>query len=193
VQNLIKLFDENITFPLRWKCLINHLYPYLTNVNKVLDLGASCGRLACKLSERLPQIDFVGIDSHVQTQTYIPILKYNGSEIPYPDHYFDCVMMVDIIHHAEHPDIILKEAKRVTKKYILIKDHYWINELDLVLLKFADYIGNKPYGVNLPYNFLKIADWTGLTTNLNLKTIDIKKFRCNMVDPCRHIILHLEK
>jgi SAM-dependent methyltransferase len=193
VQNLLKLFNEKVTFPLRWKYLVNHLSPYLTDVNNVLDLGASCGRLAYKLSERLPQINFVGIDTYVQPKIYIPIKEYNGTNIPYPDNYFDCVMMVDVIHHIEHPEIVLNEAKRVSKKYILIKDHYWNNKFDLVLLKLADYNGNKPYGVNLPYNFLKIADWNSLFKDHNLRTINTEKFRCNVVDPCRHIIFKLEK
>jgi SAM-dependent methyltransferase len=193
VQNLAKLFNEQITFLLRRKYLVQHLNPYLKNVNNVLDLGASCGRLSSELSEKLPHIDIIGIDTHVQSTTFIPIIKYDGKKIPYPDNTFDCVMMIDVIHHIENPEIVLEEAKRITRKYILIKDHYWINKLDLALLKFADYIGNKPYEIDLPYHFLKIADWIELISNLNLKTINIEKFRFNMMDPCRHIIIHLEK
>lgn len=189
----VKLFDEQITFPLRWKYLTNHLSPYLQNLTNVLDLGASCGRLTKKLSEKLPHIDFVGIDTHVQSKTYIPISEYDGKKIPYPDNSFDCVMMVDVVHHIEHPEIILEEVKRVSKKYILIKDHYWNNKFDLSLLKFSDYIGNKPYGVNLPYNFFRVSQWNELIKSLNLKTIRTEKFRCNIIDPCRHIIFLLEK
>lgn len=193
MQNLIKLFSEKITFPLRWEYLVYLLSPYLKDVNNVLDLGASCGRLASKLSEKLPHIDFIGIDTHVQSKTFIPITKYDGKKIPYPDNSFDCVMMIDVIHHIDYPEIILEEVKRVSKKYVLIKDHYWNNKFDLSLLKFADYIGNKPYGVNLPYNFFKVSDWNELIKNLNFRTVKTEKFRCNFVDPCRHIIFHLEK
>jgi SAM-dependent methyltransferase len=191
--NLAKLFNEHISFPLRRKYLTQHLTPYLVDANSVLDLGASCGRLANKLSENLPGIDFIGIDTHLQSKTFIPIYEYDGKKIPFPDNSFDCVMIVDVIHHIKHPEIILEEVRRVTNKYILIKDHYWTNLFDLSLLKFWDYVGNKPYGVTLPYNFLQVCEWDELIKNLDLKIVSTKKFRCNMIDPCRQIIFHLEK
>jgi SAM-dependent methyltransferase len=191
--NLMKLFNEKIGFPLRWKYLVAYLSPYLRNSKKVLDLGASCGRLANELSKKLPNIDFVGVDTYVQPKTFIPIKRYNGKEIPFPDNSFDCVIIIDVLHHDENPTVILKEARRVSKKYILIKDHFWNNKLDFLLLKYADYIGNKPYGVALPYNFLRISDWKSMIKETNLKITKSLKFRYNIIDPCKHIIYLLEK
>ena len=58
-----------------------------------------------------------------------------------------------MLHHVKKEDLktLFKEAIRVSKKYIIIKDHYYKNSLDYLILKIYDYIGNKPYGVNLPY------------------------------------------
>ena len=191
--NMIKLFNEKIGFPLRWKYLVSRLSPYLNDVNKVLDLGASCGRLANELSKKHPKIDFVGVDTHVQPKTFIPIKEYDGKKLPFPDNSFDCVIIIDVLHHDENPEIILKEAKRVSKKYILVKDHFWNNKLDFLLLKYADYFGNKPYGVKLPYNFFKISDWNNIIRKVNLKITKSEKFRYNFIDPCKHIIFLLQK
>ncbi|MCA9371997.1 class I SAM-dependent methyltransferase [Candidatus Woesebacteria bacterium] len=122
---IIKWINENIVFPLRWNYLVAYLSPYLQNATDVLDLGASCGRLANELSKKFPKIHFVGVDTHVQPKTFIPIKKYDGKKIPFPDNSFDCVMIIDVLHHDKNPEHILKEAKRVSRKYILIKDHYW--------------------------------------------------------------------
>ncbi|MFH1712795.1 MAG: methyltransferase domain-containing protein [Candidatus Jacksonbacteria bacterium] len=94
----------------------------------------------------------IGTDVHIQPKTFIPIIQYDGKKLPFPDESFDAVILVDVLHHDEHPEIILEEAKRVAKKFILVKDHYWENNLDFQLIKFADYFGNKPYGIKLPYN-----------------------------------------
>lgn len=191
--NLIKFVNENILFPLRWKYLVKFLSPYIKSSKKVLDLGASCGRLANEISKKLPYINFVGIDTHVQPKTFIPIKKYDGKRIPFPDNSFDCVMIIDVLHHDKNPKIILKEARRVSKKYVLVKDHFWNNKTDFLLLKYVDYIGNKPYGVALPYNFLRIIEWENLIEEANLKISKSQKFRYNIFDPCKHIIFLLEK
>ena len=191
--HLMKWFNERIGFPLRWKYLVRYLSPYLKNSRNVLDLGASCGRLANELSNKLPDTYFVGVDTNVQPKSFIPIKKYDGKKIPFPDNSFDCVMIIDVLHHDENPAIILQEARRVSKKYILIKDHYWNNKFDFLLLKYSDYFGNKPYGVALPYNFLNIANWESLIKESNLKIVKTQRFRYNLFDPCKHIIYLLNK
>jgi len=188
-----KWFSEKIGLPLKWKYLVKYLCPYLKNKNKVLDLGASCGRLSSKLSNNLKYSNFVGVDTHVQPKTFIPIIEYDGKKIPYADNSFDCVMIVDVLHHDKNPEAVIKEAKRVSKKNILIKDHYWKNKIDFMLLKYADYIGNKRYGVSLPYNFLKISEWKSMFNRVNLKISKSEKFRYNFFDPCNHVIYLLEK
>lgn len=190
---LIKLYEEKIGFPLRWKYLVERLSPYLKDSKKVLDLGSSDGRLASRLLEKLPHLDIIGADVWVQPKTCIPIIQYDGRRLPFPDNSFDLVMMIDVLHHDEQPERIVKEAKRVSKKLILIKDHYWNNKLDILLLRWADYCGNKPYGVELPYTYLDIAEWRGLFKKFNLKIIKSEMFRFHFLDPCKHVTFLLEK
>ncbi|MFC1627372.1 class I SAM-dependent methyltransferase [Patescibacteria group bacterium] len=190
---LMKWINETVGFPLRSKYLVKFLYPYLKNTNKVLDLGSSSGRLAKDLSKYLPNVNFVGVDTHVPSKTFIPVKKYDGKRLPFPNNSFDCVMMIDVLHHSNNPEMIIKEAKRVSRKFVLIKDHYWKNKLDFLLLKFADYIGNKPYGIPLPYNFLKITNWKKIIKNTKLKITKSQKFHLCFLDFCNHIIYLLKK
>jgi hypothetical protein len=62
----------------------------------------------------------------------------------------------------------------------------------LLGLKVMDYIGNAPYGIRLPYNYLNDAAWRTIFSNLNLKIVSEAKFRYNLIDPCRHVIFKLE-
>ena len=193
LNNFLFLLDEKILFPIRRRGLVSCLSGYLKDSKEVLDLGSSDGRLANEFLKIYPNIKFLGVDTHVLDKTYIPIMKYDGKNIPYPDNSFDCVMIIDVLHHDLNPEVILREAKRVSRKYVLIKDHYWDTKIDFQVLKFADYIGNAPYGVVLPYNYLKLSSWENLIKDVELKIVERKFFKFSKLEPAKHVVFFLEK
>jgi SAM-dependent methyltransferase len=116
-----------------------------------------------------------------------------GHRLPFAENTFDCVLITDVLHHTDNPLEILKEAKRVSRRYVLIKDHYGSNPKDFSRLKFADYIGNKPYGIRLPYGFLTRNEWINLVQNdCGFSIVAYKTFRFNFIDPCKHILLKVK-
>jgi SAM-dependent methyltransferase len=192
-MGLLKIVDEKIFFPYRYRQLTKTLSPYLQNCGSVLDLGASCGRLARKIQDKLKGTRFAGVDVHVQGKTFMPVKKYDGRKLPFKSNSFDCVMIIDVLHHDKNPGRILREAKRVSRRYLLIKDHYWKTKKDFKILRYVDYIGNKPYGVALPYNFLKMESWRDLFKKNNLRIVTQKKFKFNRIDPVKQVIFKLRK
>jgi hypothetical protein len=68
-------------------------------------------------------------------------------------------MFVDVLHHANDPFILLKEAVRVAKHGIIIKDHKLEGALAKETLKFMDDTHNRRYGVSLPYNYWTPHEW----------------------------------
>jgi len=50
------------------------------------------------------------------------------------------------------PDVIL-EARRVSRKYVIIMDHDHDGLAAGSPLRFMDWVGNAPHGVGLPYNY----------------------------------------
>jgi hypothetical protein len=61
--------------------------------------------------------------------------------------------------------------KRVSKRYILIKDHTANHSFDRFILKFMDYFGNRLYGVALPYNYLSNKEWLKAFKQTRLEVI----------------------
>ncbi|MEA2090618.1 MAG: class I SAM-dependent methyltransferase [Thermoproteota archaeon] len=189
---LFKLFNEKVSLPSRFQRLSAILNLFLKGSNEILDVGSRYGRLAYRIEKETGK-HFIGVDVHPQSRAFIPIVKCDGARLPFENNSFDCVIIIDVLHHDSNPNNIIKEAKRVTKKYILIKDHYWKNKFDLKLLKTFDYISNFPYGISLPYNYIQTERWNKLFEQNNLKVVIMKKFRYSLFDLCKHVIFKLEK
>jgi 2-polyprenyl-3-methyl-5-hydroxy-6-metoxy-1,4-benzoquinol methylase len=193
--SLWRSLNEGLLFPLRRHYLTQILAQHLQDGQTVLDLGAAGGRLAARLQQtcrdRQQSITITGCDVRVPPETHIPVIAYNGRHIPMADQSVDVVLMVDMLHHTQDPQAMLTEAARVARHYVLVKDHYWNTAKDFTRLKCADYIGNQPYGIQLPYNFLTDANWMALIHAQGLSLDHCHKFRFNLMDPCKHILLRL--
>src|SRR5262249_2609525 len=68
-------------------------------------------------------------------------------------------LFVDVLHHTDDPTILLREAARVARRAILIKDHTRDGLLAGPTLRFMDYVGNAHHGVALPYNYWPRRRW----------------------------------
>ena len=126
---------------------------------RVLDVGCGDGTIAQYWMTIRPDVRVEGIDVLARSATKIPVHVFDGHTIPFEDNSFDVVSFVDVLHHAENVLQLLREARRVSKNYIVIKDHYAENWIDHTTLAFMDWVGNAPHGVSLPYNFLSRATW----------------------------------
>lgn len=204
---VMKQINEKILFPYRRSYLSKELSDVINTIDiikssenslserpvKVLDIGCSCGRLAKEVNKLSPKLEFEGVDTYIQPETSIKVTQYDGTSIPHEDLSYNLVTIIDVLHHAEDLEQVIKEASRVSNKYILIKDHFYENELEFQLLKYADYFGNKPYNIDLQYKYLKLSEWEEIFEKNNLKIVFSKKFKYNLFDPCNHVTFLLEK
>lgn len=159
----------------RVRQLSKHLSALIPQGSAVLDVGCGDGLLAHTISENRPDITVRGVDVLLREKTYFQVDKFDGENLPYTENSFDIVMFVDVLHHTEDAMILLREAVRVAKKAVVLKDHTQNGLLAHSTLRFMDYVGNKQYGVNLPYNYWTLAQWENAITELNLTTEIWKK------------------
>jgi len=188
----LKFLGEKTYGKKRLVKLVDKLTPLLKDSKKVLDVGTGTGMIPHAILKNIPKIKFTGIDVYLPKKKFISVKKYDGTKIPFPKNSFDTVMMVDVLHHTKDIKKVLEEVKRVTKRNIIIKDHYYNNKLELPKLKIFDYLGNKPYGVPTPYNFLKIEEFNQLFKELNLKKVKVQKFKYMPFD-VNQVIFKLKK
>lgn len=127
-----------------------------------LDVGCGSGELARNLQFSHKMIIISGTDVLVREDAVIDIVKFDGKRLPFEDKSLDFTMLVDVLHHTNHPSLLLKECVRVSRKFILIKDHVCESWWDRWRLSFMDWVGNRAYDVHLPYNYLSQKVWSRL-------------------------------
>lgn len=143
----------------RVEVLAAHFAALLSQNHSVLDVGCGDGMLDKLILQRRPDASICGVDVLVRQQTHIQVTPFDGVRLPFPDKAFDTVMFSDVLHHTESPTAMLKEAVRVGRHCLLIKDHLVQGWLARPTLRIMDFVGNAPHGVVLPYNYLTLAQW----------------------------------
>ncbi len=155
---------------------------------RVLDVGCGDGTIAARVAALAGAAGIEGVDTVLQPRPAVPVTAFDGHVLPFGEDSFDLVMLVDVLHHSRQPQALLAEAVRVSRGPVLIKDHDWTNPAERALLTLADYLGNRPYGVDLPYGFLRPQDWTALFAALGLRPHVTQRFTYGGGDLCRQVI-----
>lgn len=135
----------------------------------VLDVGAGDGKLAWSLMQSRTDLRIEGVDVLMRARTWLPLKSFDGTNLPYDDSTFDAVMLVDVLHHTVDPLALLREALRVTRRWLIVKDHTLKGFAAGLRLKIMDHAGNSDHGVALPYNYMSQKQWEELERILNVK------------------------
>jgi SAM-dependent methyltransferase len=121
-----------------------------------------------------PDIEVGGVDVLVRGATHIPVRPFDGYTLPYDDNSMDVVTFVDVLHHADDAQTLLREAARVARQKIVIKDHLAENAFDHATLRLMDWVGNAPHGVVLPYNYFSWETWQQHFCRAGLQLLQVK-------------------
>jgi len=137
----------------------------------VLDVGCGDGMLATELQKLRPGLVVHGLDVLARPKAAIPVTLFDGTHLPFANGAFDAVLFADVLHHTSDPRVLLREAARVAREGLAIKDHLNQGVLAFRTLSFMDWIGNAGHGVALPYNYWRPDQWACAFRELGLKTV----------------------
>jgi SAM-dependent methyltransferase len=106
-----------------------------------------------------PDVSIIGLELQVRDDCAIVSKAFDGNRIPFDDGYFDYVSFVDVLHHTDDPMVLLKEALRVSRYGLIIKDHLKDGFLAGLTLDMMDWVGNRRYGIRLTQNYWTRGRW----------------------------------
>lgn len=168
-MNLLERVHEAYVYGRRIHRLSAILASLIPSGCSLLDVGCGDGKLAQSLLKKRPDLQIEGVDVRVRAKTCLPVKAFDGINLPYPAASFDGVMLVDVLHHTRDPLPLLQEAVRVSRRWLVVKDHVLAGPAAAARLRLMDSVGNARHGVSLPYNYLAAGQWSALRNDLSVK------------------------
>ncbi|RMB57413.1 class I SAM-dependent methyltransferase [Dokdonia sinensis] len=144
------------------KYLVNN---YFVSVSKLLDrledvhaaheIGAGVGESTARLRAFLPFLtasEFV--PDNVQKASILnprtKIFQESVYDLTYEDNSTDLVFLLEVLEHLDHPEVALKELKRISKRYLILgvpREPIW-RILNMCRFKYWGDLGNTPGHLN---------------------------------------------
>lgn len=158
----------------RLRVLVNSITPHLRENDRILDVGCGVGTLARAIqdSPRCPKgVAAEGLERHARGNEPIPVTQYDGHTIPFPDDTFDLVILADVLHHDENPDRLLSECRRVSRRYLVIKDHQVKGPLAQPRISLIDWAANAPHDVKCLYRYNTPEQWRRLPIDAHMRLV----------------------
>jgi SAM-dependent methyltransferase len=170
-MNLVERIHSDYVHNRRTNVLSDAFAGLMPQNGCVLDVGCGDGLVSRKIQDKRPDVAFEGVDVLIRPKVYIPVRHFDGVHLPYADSSFDATLIVDVLHHINDPELLIREAARVSRKLLLVKDHRRDGFLADPTLRFMDWVGNERHGVSSPANYWPEARWRETFAKFNL-TVD---------------------
>lgn len=184
-------FSKDIVYRIlksRAKDLTNMVLPYLNKGDLILDIGPA----SCTVTEALIQQGLkvfpLDVENFSIVDTVLPTL-YDGDRMPFKDDQFDASLILFVLHHTPDPVKVLAEAKRVSKKIIILEDIV-TSPAHKSLTAALDSLMNLEF-YNQPHTNKSDDEWRSIFDNLGLKLL-AQEYKSSAV-VMRHALYFLEK
>ena len=157
-SSLIGLIHGLFIYQRRIRAIANVILPLIPS-GKLLDVGCGNGELATYLMSKRKDIKVIGLEVFLRPNTSIPIVEYSGGSFPFADGVYSTVLIADTLHHIKTKERVLEECLRVSKGSVIVKDHFYRNFWEHVLLRGLDVGGNAAHGVPSVFNYFTRESW----------------------------------
>lgn len=168
IQDLRKAIGEKL-FGSDVMEAINVIESFLKPKDKIIDLGAGSCMFTKALKDKGYDVQAVDVKDYNYYKE-IKVLVYDGKRLPFKDNEFDTCLLRAVLHHTYDPELVLKEAARVSKK-LIIYENVFSNIFQKYYTFAIDSIMNKE--LIEPHTNKTDKEWRLLFKKLSLKSVKI--------------------
>lgn len=147
----------------------------LPTAGALLDVGGGTGRVSSKLKSEVGNLFITDLSFSMLLQAKekpVRLLSQSSSHLlPFPDNYFDRVMVIDALHHFSDQELVIIELFRVTKPggKILVEEPD-INKFSVKLIAIAEKLALMGSHIHSPLEIKKMMD--PYSENIQIKMDD---------------------
>ncbi len=148
---------------------INQIRSFLEPGDTVIDLGAG----TCLFTKLLRESGYSVTPVDIKNRSYFPDIVskvYDGKHLPFKDQRFDVCILIAVLHHTPDPEVVLKEAVRISRKLVIYEDAL-TNNFQRFYTYFIDSVLNKE--LIAPHTNKTDAEWQALFKKLGLSLVKI--------------------
>ncbi|MCB9043499.1 MAG: class I SAM-dependent methyltransferase [Chitinophagales bacterium] len=154
---------------------MKHVKPFLSAATTVLDIGAGACGIAYALQKQHYAVTALDVKNLSFFPEINPVIYTEGSAFPFPDKSFEVALLLTVLHHCTEPEQVLREAKRVAHKLIVMEDIYH-NFVQKQATYAMDSLVNLEF-LGHPHNNKTATAWENIFYELDLHISYKKTFR----------------
>jgi len=127
------------------RATVSKITRFIKDGDHVLDLGAGKCLKGWYLKKRR-KIKLTSLDIYRDKKALLPVILYDGQNVPFEGNSFDVVLLLGVLHHVKvgEREKIIKEARRVSKGLVVILEDTPENKRERFFNRIWDRIFNLP-------------------------------------------------
>lgn len=153
----------------RAEFFVDRFQGILPAASRVLDIGGGWGFYAEPLERRGHQLTVLDVVKPALQKA--PVVIYEGGRFPFPDKSFDASLMVTMLHHVPDPEAVIREAGRVTRRFLIVVEDLYHHALGRFWTVLRDRLYNFEF-FGHPCQFRKKEEWVALFAKLGYTRVN---------------------
>lgn len=149
--------------------ITSKIEPFLKSKDKIIDLGAG----PCFYTKLLKDKDYSIQAVDIKNRSFyseIEVIVYDGENLPFKDNEFNVCLLRSVLHHTPNPQVVLKEAARVSKKLVIYE-----NVVTNIFQRYYTYLIDCTMNKELiePHTNKTDKEWRLLFNKLDLDLVNV--------------------
>ena len=150
---------------------------FLPPASQVLDIGGGWGFYSEPLKRRGHHLTVLDVVKPGLQKS--PVVVYDGGRFPFADKSFEVSLLVTMLHHVPDPSAVIREAGRVTRKFLVVVEDLYHHAFGRFWTVLRDRFFNFEF-FGHPCQFRKKEDWIRLFGGLGYSLVNEEEVRTKL-------------